>query len=171
MMAANAVTGVPFRAGSVHTVGSVRQAVRRAAVVRATSDPLLHKPVLKPQPPAPPAAQVAAPAPEAPAHEAAAPAAAAAAAAAPGVTIEFQRQQAKVMSQYFTNLKLEKTVEQSRIFGWTKKNEIGNGRWVMTGIAVGLLTEYATGVDVFNQIKLMLRQVGREEVPPEQGGS
>jgi hypothetical protein len=32
-----------------------------------------------------------------------------------------------------------------RVFGWTPANEIGNGRWVMFGVFVGLLTEYATG--------------------------
>lgn len=30
-------------------------------------------------------------------------------------------------------------------FGWTLKNEIGNGRWVMFGLLVGMMTEYATG--------------------------
>lgn len=39
-----------------------------------------------------------------------------------------------------------------RFFGWTKANEITNGRWVMFGFAVGLLTEYATGVDFPNQV-------------------
>lgn len=32
-----------------------------------------------------------------------------------------------------------------RKLGWTRKNEITNGRWVMFGILVGMLTEYATG--------------------------
>jgi hypothetical protein len=42
------------------------------------------------------------------------------------------------------------------VFGWTPQNEITNGRWVMMGVAIGLLTEYATGVDFVNQIGLML---------------
>lgn len=46
------------------------------------------------------------------------------------------------------------------MFGWTKKNEISNGRWVMFGFAVGLLTEYATGVDFINQLKLMVSYLG-----------
>lgn len=47
-----------------------------------------------------------------------------------------------------------------RVFGWTESNEIGNGRWVMFGVFVGLLTEYATGVDFPNQIRLMLSYLG-----------
>lgn len=43
-----------------------------------------------------------------------------------------------------------------RGFGWTKGNEIGNGRWVMFGLFVGMLTEYATSVDFVQQIKLTL---------------
>jgi hypothetical protein len=46
------------------------------------------------------------------------------------------------------------------VFGWTPANEIGNGRWVMFGVFVGLLTEYATGVDFPNQLKLMLSYLG-----------
>ncbi len=37
------------------------------------------------------------------------------------------------------------TLRCCRFFGWTKANEINNGRWVMFGFAVGLLTEFATG--------------------------
>lgn len=47
-----------------------------------------------------------------------------------------------------------------RVFGWTEANEIGNGRWVMFGVFVGLLTEYATGVDFPNQLRLMLSYLG-----------
>ena len=50
------------------------------------------------------------------------------------------------------------------MFGWTQKNEITNGRWVMFGFAVGLLTEYATGVDFPNQFKLMLSYLGIADV-------
>ena len=46
------------------------------------------------------------------------------------------------------------------MFGWTKKNEILNGRWVMFGVGVGLLTEYATGVDFVHQLGLMLSYLG-----------
>lgn len=47
-----------------------------------------------------------------------------------------------------------------RLFGWTKGNEITNGRWVMFGFAVGLLTEYATGVDFPHQFALMASYLG-----------
>lgn len=33
-------------------------------------------------------------------------------------------------------------------------NEILNGRWVMFGLLVGMLTEYATGVDFIDQLKV-----------------
>ena len=51
-----------------------------------------------------------------------------------------------------------------RVFGWTKANEITNGRWVMFGVFVGLLTEYATGVDFINQIKLMVSYLGIADI-------
>lgn len=51
-----------------------------------------------------------------------------------------------------------------RLFGWTKRAEIQNGRWVMFGLAVGLLTEYATGVDFPNQIKLMISYLGIADI-------
>ena len=47
-----------------------------------------------------------------------------------------------------------------RVFGWTKKNEINNGRWVMMGIAIGLMTELATGVSFIDQLKLMASYMG-----------
>lgn len=47
-----------------------------------------------------------------------------------------------------------------RIFGWTRKNEITNGRWVMMGIAIGLMTEYATGVSFIDQLRLMASYLG-----------
>ena len=47
-----------------------------------------------------------------------------------------------------------------RLFGWTKGNEILNGRWVMFGLMVGLLTEYATSVNFPDQIKLLLSYLG-----------
>ncbi len=44
--------------------------------------------------------------------------------------------------------------------GWTLPNEINNGRWVMFGFAVGLLTEYATGVDFPHQLELIVSYLG-----------
>ena len=51
-----------------------------------------------------------------------------------------------------------------RTFGWTKANEIGNGRWVMFGLLVGMMTEYATGVDFPNQLKLTVSVLGIADV-------
>ena len=71
------------------------------------------------------------------------------------ITIEYQRQRAKEMVKYFKQLKLEESVTQASGFGWTAGNEISNGRWVMFGLMVGMLTEYATGVDFPEQLKLV----------------
>lgn len=78
-------------------------------------------------------------------------------------TLEFQRSQAKALMKYFENLKFQKAATEP-VFGWTPKNEIGNGRWVMFGILVGLLTEYATGVDIVEQIKLMISNLGIADI-------
>lgn len=51
-----------------------------------------------------------------------------------------------------------------RVFGWTRANEITNGRWVMFGVFVGLLTEYSTGVDFVNQLKLMVSYLGIADI-------
>ena len=45
-----------------------------------------------------------------------------------GVTIEFQRQKAKEMVAFFQEKNFEKQVAESKVFGFTLKNEIGNGR-------------------------------------------
>jgi len=51
-----------------------------------------------------------------------------------------------------------------RVFGWTKKNEIRNGRWVMMGLAIGMLTEYATAVNFIDQLKLMVSYMGLADI-------
>ncbi|KAG2437645.1 hypothetical protein HYH02_011284 [Chlamydomonas schloesseri] len=76
------------------------------------------------------------------------------------VTVEYQRQRAKEMRQYFIDLRTEEMRGKSQVFGWTPKNEISNGRWVMFGLLVGMLTEYATGVDFIDQLKLMVSYLG-----------
>lgn len=122
------------------------------------SDKLLKRPDAKPQLQRPEM-----PKPQQP-EQAAAPTAPAAAApvasSSDGVTIEWQRQRAKEMRKYFQDVQLESKVKKAQVFGWTDANEIGNGRWVMFGVFVGLLTEYATGVDFPNQIRLMLSYLG-----------
>jgi hypothetical protein len=46
------------------------------------------------------------------------------------VSIEYQRQRAKEMQDYFLDKKFEEQIRAGRLFGWTRKNEIGNGRYV-----------------------------------------
>lgn len=50
------------------------------------------------------------------------------------------------------------------MFGWTKKNEISNGRWVMFGLMVGMLTEYATGVSFIDQLKMIVSFLGIADI-------
>lgn len=68
------------------------------------------------------------------------------------------------MQEYFLDKKFEEEISQARIFGWTKKNEITNGRWVMFGLAVGLLTEYATGSDFVEQLKIIVSNLGIADI-------
>ncbi|GIL92223.1 hypothetical protein Vretimale_18476 [Volvox reticuliferus] len=76
------------------------------------------------------------------------------------LTIEYQRQRAKEVRQYFLDQRAEEIRGKSKAFGWTPKNEISNGRWVMFGLLVGMLTEYATGVDFIDQLKLLVSYLG-----------
>ncbi|KAI0487873.1 hypothetical protein KFK09_027696 [Dendrobium nobile] len=75
------------------------------------------------------------------------------------VTLEFQRRMAKELQDYFRQKKLEEA-NQGPFFGFLGKNEIANGRWAMFGFAVGLLTEYATGADFVQQLKILLSNFG-----------
>ncbi|KAK4253078.1 hypothetical protein QN277_010900 [Acacia crassicarpa] len=75
------------------------------------------------------------------------------------VTLEFQRQKAKELLEYFKQKKLEEA-DQGPAFGFVGKNEINNGRWAMFGFAVGMLTEYATGSDFVDQVKILLSNFG-----------
>ncbi|XP_047977251.1 light-harvesting complex-like protein OHP2, chloroplastic [Salvia hispanica] len=75
------------------------------------------------------------------------------------ITLEFQRQKAKELQEYFKQKKLQ-TVDQGPFFGFIAKNEISNGRWAMFGFAVGMLTEYATGSDFVDQLKILLSNFG-----------
>ncbi|KAL8233372.1 hypothetical protein R6Q59_019472 [Mikania micrantha] len=75
------------------------------------------------------------------------------------VTLEFQRQRAKELQDYFKQKKLEEA-NQGPFFGFIPKNEISNGRWAMFGFAVGMLTEYATGSDFVDQVKILLSNFG-----------
>ncbi|XVF39041.1 hypothetical protein PTKIN_Ptkin01aG0003700 [Pterospermum kingtungense] len=75
------------------------------------------------------------------------------------ITLEFQRQKAKELQDYFKQKKLEES-NQGPFFGFLGKNEIANGRWAMFGFAVGMLTEYATGSNFVDQVKIMLSNFG-----------
>ncbi|KAJ7524839.1 hypothetical protein O6H91_17G024300 [Diphasiastrum complanatum] len=48
-----------------------------------------------------------------------------------GVTIEYQRQRAKELQEYFLDRKYEEQAKRGRIFGWVPKNEISNGRYML----------------------------------------
>ena len=80
------------------------------------------------------------------------------------VTVEFQRSQAKAMQAYFRALKADQVAKDNQRFGWTRKNEILNGRHVMGGIFVGLLTEYSTGVNFIDQLKLTVSLLGIADI-------
>merc|ERR1711920_686045 len=71
-------------------------------------------------------------------------------------TVEEQRQAARKMIAYFQEKRMEEEYQQNQQLGWVPKAEIANGRWVMFGLLVGMLTEYATGVNFIEQIKLLL---------------
>jgi hypothetical protein len=75
------------------------------------------------------------------------------------VTVEYQRKQAKALFEYYEKEELAKTQTDAQVFGWTPANEISNGRWVMFGWLVGMLTEYATGASFVDQIKITLNNL------------
>ena len=81
-----------------------------------------------------------------------------------GVTVEYQRKKAKEMVKFFKQQQYNQAVEDSQVFGMTPKNEINNGRWTMFGLLVGMMTEYATGVDFIDQIKLTISVMGIADV-------
>ncbi|KAI8531570.1 hypothetical protein RHMOL_Rhmol11G0146900 [Rhododendron molle] len=115
---------------------------------------------LKPVPPSPPPPLVKPSPPSSAAAPPLAPPKPAAVVEGKGVvTLEFQRQKAKELQEYFKQKKIEEA-NQGPFFGFIPKNEIGNGRWAMFGFAVGMLTEYATGSDFVDQVKILLSNFG-----------
>ena len=99
--------------------------------------------------------------------------------------MEFQRERAKELTKFFKQQAFNAKINDStcvsallipskpradprcfphRTLGWTKSNEISNGRWVMFGLLVGMMTEYATGVDFPNQLKLTVSVLGIADV-------
>jgi hypothetical protein len=118
--------------------GGVKQ--RAAPVVRASNaEGPLRRPsapgaapsiATSPAPPSPPTSEP----PPSPSPSQAASSSAAPAKVTPSkstaVSIEYQRQRAKELQEYFLDKKYEEQVRADRIFGWTRKNEIVNGRYV-----------------------------------------
>ncbi|XP_040997596.1 light-harvesting complex-like protein OHP2, chloroplastic [Juglans microcarpa x Juglans regia] len=131
---------------SSQTEGPLRRPA--APSVREPSPP---SPPLKPAPPSPPSSSTVAPQPK--------PAAVVVGGDKNVITLEFQRQKAKELQDYFKQKKLE-DANQGPFFGFIGKNEISNGRWAMFGFAVGMLTEYATGSDFVDQVKILLSNFG-----------
>ncbi|CAD6238053.1 unnamed protein product [Miscanthus lutarioriparius] len=126
----------------------------------ALSTPTLSQPPTPVKPAAPPTSpQPTPPSPEPKPAEATAPAAALQRPVAGAVTLEYQRKVAKDLQEYFKKKKLEEA-DQGPFFGFLPKNEISNGRWAMFGFAVGMLTEYATGSDFVQQMKILLSNFG-----------
>ncbi|KAJ9567619.1 hypothetical protein OSB04_003585 [Centaurea solstitialis] len=85
------------------------------------------------------------------------------------VTMEFQRQKAKELQEYFKQKKAEAAANQGPFFGWIAKNEISNGRLGHPSTVkdcgralgpAGMLTEYATGSDFVDQVKILLSNFG-----------
>jgi len=79
-------------------------------------------------------------------------------------TVEYQRERAKMMVRYFKERQYDQAVEDAQVFGFTPSNEINNGRWTMFGLLVGMLTEFATGVDFIDQIKLTVSVLGIADI-------
>ncbi|XP_072995772.1 light-harvesting complex-like protein OHP2, chloroplastic [Typha latifolia] len=115
--------------------------LRRPAAPSLSPPPLTPPPSLSPSPPKPVEAPALAAMKEA------------------VVTLEYQRKVAKELQEYFRQKKLEEA-SQGPFFGFLGKNEIANGRWAMFGFTVGLLTEYATGSDFVQQVKILLSNFG-----------
>jgi len=80
------------------------------------------------------------------------------------ITVEEQREIAKELVTYFKEQSMRQSTTAERLLGWTATNEITNGRWVMFGLLVGLLTEYATGVNFVDQIRITISNLGIADV-------
>ncbi len=94
---------------------------RPSAPVAAPSMTTSAPPPATPPPPS---------APQSPASSDSAPAAALVSSSkSSSLSIEYQRQRAKEMQDYFLDKKFEDQIRAGRLFGWTQKNEIGNGRF------------------------------------------
>ncbi|KAK1298027.1 hypothetical protein QJS10_CPB14g01225 [Acorus calamus] len=145
---------------SYTTPPALKKFSSKLPIIRSSnSEGPLRRPSLSPPPtttlkPAPPPSQSPPPPPSP------LPVSPSASAAGSGVvTLEYQRKVAKELQEYFRQKKLEEA-NQGPLFGFVGKNEISNGRWAMFGFAVGMLTEYATGADFVQQVKILFSNFG-----------
>ncbi|XP_030461478.2 light-harvesting complex-like protein OHP2, chloroplastic [Syzygium oleosum] len=143
------------RPPTVVSVATIRCSQTEGPLRRPVAPPLRPVPPSPPPSSSPPSAV--APPPQQPKPPVAAPDAAVEGGGA--ITLEFQRQKAKELQEYFKKKKLEES-NQGPFFGFIGKNEIANGRWAMFGFAVGMLTEYATGSNFVDQVKILLSNFG-----------
>ena len=60
----------------------------------------------------------------------------------------------------YRKVRQEEEYTEARIIGWVPKAEMYNGRFAMFFLAVGLLTEYWTGISIPGQIEEMARVGG-----------
>ncbi|XP_057972894.1 light-harvesting complex-like protein OHP2, chloroplastic [Malania oleifera] len=132
-----------------HSIFTIRSAQTDQGPLRRPAAP----PLREPSPPSP------APPPTSPSPSPSSPPKSASAVDATKITLEFQRLKAKELQDYFKQKKLEEA-DQGPFFGFLPKNEISNGRWAMFGFAVGMLTEFATGSDFVDQVKILLSNFG-----------
>ena len=79
-------------------------------------------------------------------------------------SVDEQRRTARALTEYFQEQELVEKFGDGQVFGWIQKNEINNGRWAMFGLAVGLLTEYSTGVNFVDQILIVFSNLGIADV-------
>eukprot|EP00549_Striatella_unipunctata_P013197 CAMPEP_0118693148 /NCGR_PEP_ID=MMETSP0800-20121206/11735_1 /TAXON_ID=210618 ORGANISM="Striatella unipunctata, Strain CCMP2910" /NCGR_SAMPLE_ID=MMETSP0800 /ASSEMBLY_ACC=CAM_ASM_000638 /LENGTH=205 /DNA_ID=CAMNT_0006591327 /DNA_START=199 /DNA_END=816 /DNA_ORIENTATION=- len=73
--------------------------------------------------------------------------------------IELAEQSAALdaLEEKWRNARLDKEYEAGRKVGWVANAEMLNGRFAMFFLAVGLLTEYWTGITIPGQVEEMLR--------------
>lgn len=79
-------------------------------------------------------------------------------------SVDEQRRAARALKEYFEEQELVEKFGDGQVFGWIQKNEINNGRWAMFGLAVGLLTEYSTGVNFVDQVLIVFSNLGIADV-------
>ncbi|XP_068647415.1 light-harvesting complex-like protein OHP2, chloroplastic [Aristolochia californica] len=164
MSIASSIPSIRISSSSCSSSSSATFNVRfagKSSIIRSSkAEGPLRRPVTPLREPAPPIKPVPPSPPPSPSPSPAPPKQVATSAAPEGVvTLEFQRKRAKEMQEYFRQKKLEEA-DQGPFFGFIGKNEIANGRWAMFGFAVGLLTEYATGSDFVDQLKILLSNFG-----------